>query len=97
MLTDGILSKTQYIHFMSFHCAVRILCSPELHMSHNNYASDLLQYFVKNFGNLYGQEHVSYNVHNLLHLPQDCKLHGVLDSFSAFQFENYLYQNKKNS
>jgi len=34
-------------------------------------------------------------VHNLLHLCADVKQFGTIDSFSAFKFENYLYQLKK--
>ncbi|KAF4522793.1 hypothetical protein B566_EDAN014837 [Ephemera danica] len=36
------------------------------------YARDLLHYFVLNFGTLYGHECISYNVHGLLHLVDDC-------------------------
>jgi hypothetical protein len=33
---------------------------------------------------------VVYNVHGLLHLAADAKLHGCLDTFSAFPYENEL-------
>lgn len=38
---------------------------------------------------------MSFNVHNLLHLTNDVKYHGPLDSFSAFKFENKFYQFKQ--
>lgn len=38
---------------------------------------------------------VSYNIHNLIHLTADAEIFGVLNNFSAFQFENYLQQLKK--
>ena len=39
---------------------------------------------------LYGKQSLSYNVHVLLHLYEFVQLHGTLDSFSCFPYENYL-------
>ncbi|CAG9761334.1 unnamed protein product [Ceutorhynchus assimilis] len=89
------LSKIQYSHFMCLHVAIRILCSANLYITYNNYASQLLKYFIEKFAVIYGAEYVSHNVHGLLHLPSDCIKHGVLDNFSSFRFENYLYILKK--
>nr|CAI5820522.1 unnamed protein product [Callosobruchus analis] len=75
----NLLSKTQYIHFLTLHVAI---------------PSDLLNYFVCHFGDLYGQ-YVSHNVHNLIHLPNDCRRHGCLDNISSFKYENILYKMKK--
>jgi len=44
---------------------------------------------------LYGSEFITYNVHNLIHLPYFVQKHGLLDSFSAFRYENYLKKLKK--
>lgn len=38
---------------------------------------------------------MSYNLHGLLHLANDVKLLGKLDSFSAFDFENYVSEFRK--
>ena len=35
------------------------------------------------------------NVHSLLHLADDVAVHGALDKFSAFPFENYLQKLKR--
>jgi hypothetical protein len=40
------------------------------------YAKELLDFFVKNFQNIYGQQFVSHNVHALLHLCDDYDLFG---------------------
>lgn len=53
-------------------------------------ANESLRYFVKHFSRLYGESNLTYNVHNLLHLVDDCRKFGTLDSFSAFPFENFL-------
>lgn len=36
-----------------------------------------------------------YNVHSLVHLSNECEIHGPLDNFSAFPFESYLGKLKK--
>lgn len=89
------LKPTQYMHFLSLSCAIRILCSTELSVMHNDYAKELLMYFVKNYSKLYGEQYISHNVHNLIHLADDVLNLGPLDSFSAFQYENYMSEIKK--
>ena len=36
-----------------------------------------------------------YSVHGLLYMVEDVKIHGPLDSYSAFPFENVLERLKK--
>lgn len=67
----------------------------KLHLKFNEYAEKLLNHFVVSFQILYGVHHMSHNVHGLLHLAADVKLHGPLDYFSAFKFENHMKQLKK--
>lgn len=86
----GILPDLYYNQFLVLHVAITILCSKSLHKKLIEYGSNLLKYFVEIFANLYGEENVSYNVHNLLHLTADSSKFGVLDDFSTFKFENYL-------
>lgn len=50
---------------------------------------------MKRFKHLYGKEFVTLNVHSLIHLARDVKLYGPLDSFRAFDFENYMQFLKK--
>lgn len=79
---------------MNLHCAITILCAPKTTDMYD-YAHDLLRNFVHNFAIIYGRENVSYNVHGLLHLVNDVKNFGPLDSFSAFNFENFMQKVKK--
>ena len=37
--------------------------------------------FVKSSISIYGRKFCVYNVHNLIHLPNDCIQHGTLDNF----------------
>ena len=89
-----ILPASYYQHFLVLHVAIYILCSPILKRRYSDYAGQLLKFFVQNFSRLYGQDQVSYNVHGLIHLERDSQVHGPLDDWSAFPFENCLGQTK---
>lgn len=78
-----------YLNFLCLHVALSIL-SNQRYNSLLSYASELLKYFVKTFQRLYGIIITSHNVHNSLHLPNDVELHGPLDYFNTFEFENFL-------
>jgi hypothetical protein len=60
-----------------------------------DYSGELLVMFVQHFGDLYGKNMLVYNVHCLIHLPQDARQFGNLDKISAFPFENFLGKMKK--
>lgn len=75
--------------------AMHILCAPIYVTSMIDYAEELYVYFVKDFSILYGEEYVSYNIHNLIHLSEYCKKYGPLDSFSTFQFESNFQKVKR--
>jgi len=90
-----ILPNELYHHFLTLHVAIRIVCCKNLCEDYLNYAEELLIHYVKSFKILYGEYNVSYNVHNLIHLCDDVRVHGTLDSFSTFRYENFLQEIKK--
>ena len=53
-------------------------------------AQDALCQFVLLAKDVFGDEIAVYNLHNLVHLPDDVRKFGPLDGFSAFAFENFL-------
>ncbi|XP_070168196.1 uncharacterized protein [Polyergus mexicanus] len=53
-------------------------------------ADRLLRLFIEHGSKIYGQTFVVYNVHHLMHIVADCRLHGHLEKFSAFKFESFL-------
>jgi len=61
----------------------------------SDYAATLLVQFVKDACNLYGAEFTVCNVHSLLHICDDAKKYGNLDSVSAFPYENHMKKLKK--
>ncbi|XP_036141389.1 uncharacterized protein LOC118645100 [Monomorium pharaonis] len=92
VVLKNILQKNLYEHFLTLHVAITILASPSLSSDPLNitYAEDLLRNFTEQFETLYGEQYISHNVHNLLHLAADVREHGPLDNFSSFRFENYI-------
>lgn len=50
----------------------------------------MLKSFLEGFSEIYGCEHIVYNVHSLIHLPDDVNIYGPLDNYSAFPFESYM-------
>jgi len=89
----NVISKKCYEHFMTLNISMLILLSPDK-STLVDYARDLLNYFVKRFGEIYGSYHMSHNIHGLLHLCDDYDLYGPLDNCSTFVFENYLKELK---
>jgi len=87
---EGILPRDLYENFLQLSVAISILCSPVLSMQLCDYTKELLKTCVENMKVLYGEYMIVYNVHSLVHLPDDVRKLGHLDSFSAFPFENAL-------
>ena len=90
-----ILDPAIYNNFLLLFSAISILVCPRLSSNYAEYAKTLLKTFVNHYADIYGKDLVVYNVHGLIHLPDDVKMHGPLDTFSSFPFENYLQKLKK--
>lgn len=95
IVLKGRLKKQFYLHFIKLHCAIKILVTPALCTTKNEVAYNLLVDFVKEFRIYYGAHFITHNIHSLIHLPYYVKIHGCLDNFSAFKYENYLGVLKK--
>lgn len=74
---------------------ISYICNPKSTLGQVDFAGKMLLSFVSKFSTLYGRFHIVYNVHSLIHLANDVKVHGSLDSFSCFGFENYLGKIKR--
>ena len=84
-----------YKNFLLLSVAIRILADKKFCVSKNSIAHTLLVSFVKHYAELFGQNHVVYNVHGLVHLADDSKKFGLIDDFSSFPYENYLGRLKR--
>jgi len=94
-LLKGKIQKKIYSHFLLLVFGIRILLCKDTCYKYNEISLKFLRKFVTDYGVLYGQQYVSYNVHSLIHLPMFTNIHGPLDNFSSFQYENYLQEIKK--
>jgi len=94
IVLKGKLKKKQYSHYLLLVFAIRILLCTETCYTLNENAEFLLKKFVQEYPMLYGEHFISYNVHSLIHLPKFVKVHGSLDNFSCFRYENYLQKIK---
>ena len=95
VVLKGVLGHELYCNFMDLSISIRLLLSKTLLDHYLDYSKQLLTYFVSSFGNLYGSSQLVYNVHSLIHLPDDAQRYGILDNVSAFKYENYLGKLKK--
>lgn len=95
VLLKPFLSEDYYNHFLSLSIAIRILADPERCLVLNDFAHSLITWFISQYGNMFGLEYLSHNVHNLEHLANDVKTLGCLDAFSCFKFENHMQKIKK--
>ncbi|CAI6352292.1 unnamed protein product [Macrosiphum euphorbiae] len=95
VVLKGILNNECYKHFICLHICFRILLTPDISVELVDFSEKLLMYFVDKFGKLYGKHFVSHNVHGLLHIVDDYRKFGFLDSCSCFPFENYMKVLKK--
>jgi hypothetical protein len=88
VLFKKLIPEAYYANFLKFHTAIKIMCHSTLSKELLDTAEQLLIDFVREFEQLYGTTHVSFNVHNTIHLAADVAKYRPLDSFSAFKFEN---------
>lgn len=94
VVLKSMLKRVYYQHFLCLHVCLTVLLS---HRFENllDFIKDLLKYFVNKFGELYGVQFMSHNIHSLLHLCDDYKKFGSLDNCSCFIFENFMQFLKK--
>jgi hypothetical protein len=92
---EDVVPEEIYENFMLLSVAMFILLKEGLCREYNDYAKELLLKFVKHFAELYGESWVSYNVHSLIHLPDDAQRFGNLNNVSAFPFENAMQHLQK--
>lgn len=89
-----VVTPQAYNHFLILHFAVSI-CITDKFKSYLNYADLLFRNFVEQYAIIYGEENITYNIHNLIHVVADVKLYGPLDLYSTFTFESKLGRLKK--
>jgi hypothetical protein len=89
------LREEIYDNFMLLSVAMTCLLNPALCAKYADFCQELFPLFVEHYGALYGEDKITYNVHGLVHLPDDTRRFGALDRVSCFPFENYLGMMKR--
>lgn len=88
VLKDTV-DENVYYHWLCLVCGMRLLSANNC-VQNSVTANTLLEEFVKNYPAIYGFPNVTYNVHGLLHLAEDIRMYGSLDSYSCYKFENHI-------
>ena len=91
VVLKSVLNPTLYEHFLSLAVAISIPSCNGLSQKMISYSRDLLKWYVNTSIKSYGPTFQTYNVHGLIHLPDDVSyFKDNLDNISAFRFENHL-------
>lgn len=93
VVLKGVLRSDVYEHFLILFCAVTV-CSTDQYERFYDVATKLLKHFVDQYCIIYGEQYLTSNVHNLIHLTEDVRNLGNLTKFSAYPFESKLYEIK---
>jgi hypothetical protein len=86
-LLKSFLPPQHFQHWLLLVASIFILLSESISNLDIDLTAVLLKMFVKGVENLYGLNHCSYNVHQLVHLPRSVERWGPLWATSAFVFE----------
>lgn len=89
VLLKQYLPENQYVHFLKFSLAYRIVSS-EIFGRSLGVAQTLFEQFVLEYKYFYPEGGLGYNVHNLIQVVSDVKMYGTVDSYSAYKFENAI-------
>lgn len=93
------LPERIYEHFLRLFLGVR-LSSCRAYVAKNNLkklARLLFSEYCIGFADIYGQNSVVSNVHNVVHIADDVERFGPLTEFSTYPFENFLRLLKLNT
>lgn len=89
------LEYKAYEHFLLLFCSVTI-CSSRRYFKLLPLAREMLNQFIELFkDDIYSEDYITSNVHNLTHLVDDVERFGELEPFSAYPFENALGKMKR--
>ncbi|KAL7290008.1 hypothetical protein TKK_0015739 [Trichogramma kaykai] len=86
----GLTEEDAYLHYLLFNAAMRIFIMRDPSEILLNVAENFIKIFVLIAEKVYGAEFVTYVTHGLLHLAEDVRNFGPLDSYSAFPYENHM-------
>lgn len=92
------LTRERYEHFMALTVSISILLESDnqVRSAYLDYAENFINFFVNKSKDYFTEIFIVYNVHSLIHLPDDCRhFKCSLNDISAFPYENHLQSIKK--
>ncbi|XP_071580866.1 uncharacterized protein [Temnothorax nylanderi] len=92
---QNVFSEEYYHHFILLHCVMRLLSFENVAEEIYAFCQEALETYVNMCEQLYGEQFLSYNVHGLLHIVDDVRQLGSLETFSAFCYENNMPEFRK--
>lgn len=93
VILKDVLPSDVFQHYLKFFCAVTI-CSSHTYSKYLDLAKKLLNSYLEYFRDIYGEDYISSNVHNLTHLVDEVKKFGPVTNFNSYPFESRLFQIK---
>ena len=85
----------QYRNFLLLAVGMRILLNDRLRRMYLDTAERMLVTFVSQFRTIYGECEITYNIHSIIHLAHEARLHGNLNNVNSFPFESHLGRMRK--
>jgi hypothetical protein len=86
-----LTNEDYYKCLMCFFVILRVFATPKFYSTDiQKYAYALCDTFYDQLITLFGESFMSYNSHSLIHLRDDVKRLGSVDTFSCFKFENFM-------
>ena len=84
-----VLPVQKYHLILNFCISIKIFENSIYLQQYGEYGHKLIKAFIKQFIHFFGKSVQSFNLHALLHVYEDCRKHGPLSSYSAFNFETF--------
>lgn len=94
VVLKDIVNERIYEHFTLLFVAVTI-CSCEVYAKYRHAAQDVFECYIQEYKSIYGEQYITSNIHNLIHVVDDVNRFGTLETISAYPFENALFHIKK--
>ncbi len=88
VILEGVLGRRFKRHWDLVVAAIHALLKDEVKTTSVDIAERQLSEFVEQMEDLYGVQHLSFNIHQLMHLSQSVRNWGPLWAISGFTFED---------
>lgn len=92
----GLMASDRYYqHLLMYNTVCALMVDERTVKPYHKFTQLLMEIFVADCKELYGNSFMVYNIHAQLHFPQVSSAHGSLDSVSAYPSESKLGEFKK--